>query len=170
VGRQVYVIAVRTATAQWTTCRRFSEFDALHQKARLTLATHDRAGVRKLTCAPTTYRYWEQIKRRFGRVPRDLPKKSPTVKLKHAAMQERARQLEEYLQAIVQREPLILQCDDMMAFLEVQLYDVHGICYMLLANLVPDGLGMSRPVMPGDAHGLLFIDRLLDSTSHLWGR
>jgi len=103
-------------------------------------------------------------------VPRDLPKKSPTVKLKQAAMQDRARQLDEYLQAIVQREPLILQCDDMLAFLEVQLYDVHGICYMLLANLVPDGLGMARLPSPAMCAARPALTRRWHSANYRYGR
>ena len=63
-----------------------------------------------------------QLKKKFGKLPRDLPKKMPSLKMSPTALAERTRQLDEYVQAIMEREPRIVQSEDFWAFLEVHLY------------------------------------------------
>ena len=63
-----------------------------------------------------------QLKKRFGKLPRDLPKKIPTIKMNATALLDRTRQLNEYLLAIMEREPRILQSEELYNFLEVHYY------------------------------------------------
>ena len=126
---KVYIIDVCTTTNSWTVCRRFSEFDAMHQKVRLqnilsilvhlvppSLIIH-----RSTLPSPLSVRAI-QLKKRFGKLPRDLPKKIPTIKMNATALLDRTRQLNEYLLAIMEREPRILQSEELYNFLEVHYY------------------------------------------------
>ena len=131
---QVYIIDVCTTTNSWTVCRRFSEFDALHQKVRARRRLSAAYPSRLLTQGRRDDRATDgmstracQLKKRFGRLPRDLPKKIPTLKMNASALQDRTRNLNEYLSAIMEREPRILQSEEFYGFLEVHFY-VRSAC------------------------------------------
>jgi hypothetical protein len=63
-----------------------------------------------------------QLKKRFGTVPRELPKKAPTLALGANALQERARALGVYLAALLERDPRLRQSEEVYAFLSLHLY------------------------------------------------